>query len=432
MLSLQLLSKSADMASYNTTIAIISLVLFVVTIVIGFIRKVNIGLVGCAMAFLVGCFLVKMSPKQVIQGFPTKLIVLLMGVTFLFSIAKVNKTMEKVSMAIVRLAKGNAKLLPFVFFVLTGGLAAIGPGPVAMTAIMAPLVMPIGKKAGIPDILTATSTICGGLAGGLTAISASGAVAYSLGQEVGITNYTPVFLNVMITSIIQFLLYYFLLKGHKLKKIADDPADKDAVNIKLNVKQIITLIAIALFILSVVVFKTDVGLTAFCAGAILLLVGVADQKASIMGISWSTILLIGGMSMLVNVISVSGGIDMVSTGLAKIMGPRTGTPIMLCLAGLMSTVSSASGVVMPTLIPTIPKVIAEMGGGLSQVALLSAVVIGAHCVTFSPLSTLGAATLSCANEETDKSKMFTQELIIGFTAIPLCMLFALIGLYNIF
>lgn len=98
----------------------------------------------------------------------------------------------------------------------------------------------------------------------------------------------------------------------------------------------------------------------------------------------------------------------------------------------MSSVSSASGVVMPTLIPTIPGIIEQMGGTLSATALLSAIVIGAHCVTLSPLSTLGAMSLASANEETNKETMFTQLMILGFSAIPLCALFAFLGLYNIF
>lgn len=412
------------------SIEVITLILLVLTIAIGYFRKINTGLVALAVAFFAGLFLVKMSGKEIIAGFPTSLIFTLMGMTFLFSIAKVNKTMEMIALTIVKMARGNTKVIPLLFFILGAVLSALGPGPVVMTAIIAPLAMPAGKKAGIPDILTACSVMTGCLAGGLAPITASGLIAYNLGQEVGVANYTPVMLNCMLTSTIQFVLYYIIFKGYKLKKQPLEDTEENKV--KLDQKQIITLIGIACVILSIVFLKTDTGLTAFCGGGILLLLGVADQNKAIAGISWSTILLVCGMAVLVNVVKVAGGIDMLSTALGSVMARSNGGPILIAMSGLMSSVSSASGVVMPTLIPTIPGIIEQMGGTLSATALLSAIVIGAHCVTLSPLSTLGAMSLASANEETNKETMFTQLMILGFSAIPLCALFAFLGLYNIF
>ena len=62
------------------SIEVITLILLVLTIAIGYFRKINTGLVALAVAFFAGLFLVKMSGKEIIAGFPTSLIFTLMGI----------------------------------------------------------------------------------------------------------------------------------------------------------------------------------------------------------------------------------------------------------------------------------------------------------------------------------------------------------------
>lgn len=404
----------------------ITLIILVIAILVGYFRNVNTGLVGILFAFFVGIYFIKMSPKEVIAGFPTSTIFTLMGMTFLFSVAKVNRTLENVALSIARLARGNTKLIPVLFFLISLILAAVGPGPVVMVAIMAPITMAVGKEEGIPDMLTATSTCMGCLAGGLTAITPSGIIASSLGLEQGISNYTPVFISCLLVSTIQFVLFYVIFGGLKLKRKETGSEKK---NITFDRNQIITLAVIAVTLLAIMGLKTDTGLTAFCGGTLLLIIGVADEKKSIAGISWSTILLVMGMAILVNVVTAAGGIDALTAALSKISGPKTAAPILCVIAGLMSAVSSASGVVMPTLIPTIGGMVQEAGGAVSATALLSAIVIGSHAVTCSPLSTLGAMSLAAANEDTNKQKMFAQLMIVGFGSIIIAAILGAVGLF---
>jgi len=103
---------------------------------------------------------------------------------------------------------------------------------------------------------------------------------------------------------------------------------------------------------------------------------------------------------------------------------------MAVMGGLMSSVSSASGVVMPTLIPAVPDIVQHMGGTVSASSLVSAIVVGAHVVTPSPLSTLGALAVASATDRTNKSKFFTQLLITGMIGIPLVFIFGLLNIYR--
>ena len=119
---------------------------------------------------------------------------------------------------------------------------------------------------------------------------------------------------------------------------------------------------------------------------------------------------------------------MLSTILASIMTERTAPGILAITSGFMSAVSSASGVVMPTLIPTIPNIVSEIGG--SPYALMAGLVVGAHMVTFSPLSTLGALTLESATDRTDKQKLFTQLIIVGLASVLIAGIYGFLGLYK--
>ena len=74
----------------------------------------------------------------------------------------------------------------------------------------------------------------------------------------------------------------------------------------------------------------------------------------------------------------------------------------------------ASGVVMPAFIPTVPSLIAKLGGG-NPVAIVSAINVGSHVVDVSPLSTLGAICIANAAPHEDKNKLFRYLMIYGLS-----------------
>ena len=93
------------------------------------------------------------------------------------------------------------------------------------------------------------------------------------------------------------------------------------------------------------------GLFAFAAAAVLILLGAVDEKKAIKGIPWGTLVFICGVGVLINVIDTLGGITMISDFLTGFMNKHTATPILAATSGILSWVSSTTGVVMPTLLP---------------------------------------------------------------------------------
>lgn len=407
---------------------IITLIALVLAIFIGFKKNINTGIVSIFFAFVVGTFVLGLKGKEIIAGWPTSLFFILLGMTFLFSIANVNGTLELISKKVAGSAKGNTKLLPIIFFVMTAIIAAPGPGPIVATALMSPIAMALAKDEDIPEILMATMVVSGSLAGGLSPLAATGIIANSLALEQGLETSKVVFLTTMLVAIIMGIIFYLIFGGYKLEKKNSTSQGIE----KFNKDQKKTLAVILAVIIGILFFKWDIGLTAFSGAALLLFLGAVDEKKAIASVPWSTLLLVSGVAILVNVVSIAGGIDALSNFLAGIMTEKTSSAIMAVIAGLMSAVSSASGVVLPTLIPTVPKIVEQVGGGTSSYALVAAIVVGAHMVTFSPLSTLGALTLASSNSEKDKQKLFGQLLAVGFSSVIFGGILGLLGIYNLF
>lgn len=407
---------------------VITLLSLVLAIFIGFKKNINTGLVSIFFAFLVGVFLLKLSAKEIISGWPTNLFFILLGMTFLFSIASVNGTLELISRKLSSFARGNTKLLPIIFFIVTAVVAAPGPGPVVATALMAPIGMALAKEEDIPEILMATMIVSGAIAGGLSPIAATGIITNTLAQEQGLNTGKTVFLTTALVGVIMAILFYIIFGGYKLKQ----KGKKEGVDLKFNSDQKKTFIVILLVIVGILFFDLDIGLTAFSGAVVLLLMGVAKQDKALAAVPWSTLILVAGVAILVNVINIAGGIEALSNFLSSIMSERTASAIIAIIAGLMSAVSSASGVVIPTLVPAVPNIVNQVSGSVSPYALVAAIAVGAHMVTFSPLSTLGALTLASSKNEENKQKLFTQLLAVGLSSVVFAGILGLLGLYNIF
>ena len=407
---------------------VITLLSLVLAIFIGFKKNINTGLVSIFFAFLVGVFLLKLSAKEIISGWPTNLFFILLGMTFLFSIASVNGTLELISRKLSSFARGNTKLLPIIFFIVTAVIAAPGPGPIVATALMAPIGMALAKEEDIPEILMATMIVSGAIAGGLSPIAATGIITNTLAQEQGLNTGKTVFLTTALVGVIMALLFYIIFGGYKLKQ----KGKKEGVDLKFNSDQKKTFIVILLVIVGILFFDLDIGLTAFSGAVVLLLMGVAKQDKALAAVPWSTLILVAGVAVLVNVINIAGGIEALSNFLSSIMSERTASAVIAIIAGLMSSVSSASGVVIPTLVPTVPNIVNQVSGSVSPYALVAAIAVGAHMVTFSPLSTLGALTLASSKNEENKQKLFTQLLAVGLSSVVFAGILGLLGLYNLF
>ena len=135
------------------SLALVSLRALVLALAISCFSEINTGVLSIVVAWIVGVYLGGMKLDQVIAGFPTSLFLTLAGLTLLFAQAQVNGTLDRFARRAVRLCRGNAGVIPIMFFVMTELLSSIGPGNIASTALMAPLGMAIAGRYSISPFL---------------------------------------------------------------------------------------------------------------------------------------------------------------------------------------------------------------------------------------------------------------------------------------
>ena len=205
---------------------------------------------------------------------------------------------------------------------------------------------------------------------------------------------------------------------------------------KFNTRQWLSLAGLLVLAIGALFFSWNVGLTGFLVGTVLVVLGDAQEKKAIAGIPWNVILMVMGVGILMNIISISGGIDIMVAGLEKVMGPHTAAMIMAIAAGIMSFFSSGLGVVFPTLIPTASGL--ASGLGVSAVQLVTVIVIGGTVSGFTPISTTGALIMAGvaqqenADERFPQNRLFIELFAVSFIALGVLAIFALLGIYGIY
>ncbi len=410
---------------------LISLLVFVAVIVVAFVCKVNTGLLAVGASLIVARF-AGITDKALLGMFDSKMFIMLLGVMYLFCIAQENKTLDLLAKKVLALCKGKVQLFPPLLFVLAAVLAGIGPGPISVTALMAAMTVALAKETGIHPIKLLPFATLGAFAGGLSAITPSGIVAVTKAAEAGIPglDWPLLWKMALTTALYGVILYFFVFKWHKIKGAASTETEK---TLAFSWKQWATLVGIVATALLTVLLDINVGLVGITVSVVLTIIGAAEEGAALKKVPWGTLIMITGVGMLISVVTKLGGIELLTDWLSALMNDVTAGPIMCVLAGVMSWFSSASGVVMPTLIPTVPGLVAELSG-VTALGLTVSLCIGAHMAALSPLSSCGGLMLAAysSDENVDakaRNKMFIQLFAISACGVLLGGVMALFGLY---
>lgn len=413
-----LLAQRATTPQY---VPVISLIALTIAVIVSSATPLNIGTMALGLSLVVGYYLGGVKVKEIISGYPVNLFLMLAGVTYLFSLANVNGTLEKVTKYSIKAVRGKVALLPIVLFFLAFVLASIGPGHISIAALLAPPAMLLAQEVGISPLLMALVVGDGAQAGAMSPIAPTGVIARGILSKMNFPNLDAVgitlWMNMLVTHIAVAALAYFLFGGLKLWKKKDASQIESLKNIQVepfNFNQILTLAGIAVLILGVIFFKLEVGLGAFLIGAILSLLGAADEAKGIKGMPWGTIMMVTGVTVLVQLMSKIGGMDLFATIMARFSTPFTATLVIGFIAALISAYASTSGVILPAFLPLAPVLLSKIGGG-DLMALLSTIVVAGHLTDMSPLSTTGAVFIAGAAPETDKTKLFRGMMIWGLS-----------------
>lgn len=424
-----------------STILIIVLVAVVAAIILGSIFKINMGLIALVFACIIGGYMLGVKPREIYTYWPAGIIIQIIAITFFYGFVSETGAIEALAKRIMYVLQDRFWLMPFAIFIMTAGLGYIGVNPMGINALMLPIVAGICMYTNRSPVTLFLIFGAGNTAGILSPLGSAGIVANGMLSAIVGESAAPVvsrmYLNNLLLSVIIFAVWYIVFRcwGMKVddehKMIIAQKPDK----FTKSQKQVLTIMLITiLFFIVVGVFRItiissalDVGWVYIIAGAICVILKVADQRKVITTrIPWSIVLLVGGFSILLTILTKNGGTELISSAVNDNVSTDAIPPLMGLLAGLTSLFSDSIGVVLPLYIPVCAGTVAA---GVSACAVFSAAIIGALSTGCAPFSTGGAMVLSFTPDAI-KKKMFWVMLLSAAVNLVLVIILSAIGIFG--
>jgi Na+/H+ antiporter NhaD/arsenite permease-like protein len=201
------------------SVQLVSILVLLAVFLIATVLPVHMGALAFVAAFVVGYFLfgAEEYADMVFGFFPGSLFVILVGVTYLFAIAKNNGTVDWLVHAAVKASGGRLVMIPWAMFAVTAALTAIGGVVPAVVAIIAPVGMSFARRYGINPILMGLFIINGATAGGFSPLSIFGSITNTVVAENNLPG-SPLFLWAasIVANVLLSILVFFLFGGKKL------------------------------------------------------------------------------------------------------------------------------------------------------------------------------------------------------------------------
>ncbi|MEF9914953.1 MULTISPECIES: SLC13 family permease [unclassified Streptomyces] len=408
---------------------LISILVLVVVFVIATTRSINMGALAFAAAFGVGELVADLDADGIFAGFPGDLFVVLVGVTYLFAIARANGTTDWLVHASIRLVGGRIALIPWVMFVITGALTAIGAVSPAAVAIVAPIALSFAARYGISPLLMGAMVVHGAQGGGFSPISIYGSIVNGIVERENLPgNELFLFLASLVANLIIAAVVFVLFGGLKLSRhraevsssngstdgsTGDDGGKRTSLeseeDTRLTPPRIATLIALVALVVAVLGFDLDAGLTAVTLAVVLSAFWPDTSRKAVSEIAWPTVLLICGVITYVGVLEEMGTIKWAGEGVGDIGVPLLAA-VLLCYVGAIVSAFASSVGIMGALIPLAVPFLVQ--GEIGAVGMIAALAVSATVVDVSPFSTNGALVLAAA-PDVDRERFFRQLMIYG-------------------
>lgn len=415
------------------TLAILSLVFLVGAIAVGFIKKLNVGIIAIGLALVLGK-IAGLPDGKFFSGFSVKMFITLAGVTFLFGMAQANGTLSLLGRKIIASAGKQTRLIPIAMYIFGFVVSAMGPGPIPAHALVAAFGVPLALQMKADPVFICAMGHLGAMGGCGSPLSPTAIIGENLWDKLNMpmTITGPQFTGTAAYFTIFAIFMYVVWGGWKLS--GDNPIKLSDLP-RFDKKQSFTLIGMFIVALIVLFLKYNIGLVAFLVAIILIILKAGDEKQCFKGMPWGTIMMVCGVGTLMKEVIELGGISLITNALISIMSGFTGVMIFGIASGILSLFSSTSGVVMPTMIPMIPNIASSIE--LNPVAMEISCVIVANCAGFSPASSCGSALLgqwsALEDLSTDQTnKIFMRLFRFSLGGMVFMSILNILGLWKLF
>jgi di/tricarboxylate transporter len=435
------------------------------------VLPINMGVLALTAALLLGAAS-GLSSEDVFDLVPGQVFVLVVGITLLFGIARVNGTMALFLRASLRLVGHRRWAVPWLVFLVAGILMSFAF--VLAVGVLAPMAMSLADRYRVRPLLMAMMVSHGALAASLSPVTVYAAFTRQVADKAHIGVGSGTMFAACFLANLVFAVAIYLLWGRDLRSplppsapaeqdggtqlpaqggrtatalatgsdtrtragtwtrtrprtgaepaVDDQPPsgtvvpvaagrpDLDAAQDGPALLRVLTLLAVVGLVVGAAL-GVDVGVMALAEAVVLLLLSPRKHADGFKDIGWSVLLLISGMLTLMAVLTANGTVDSVADAAGSLSMPGLAILLILLIAAVLSAVGSSVatiGIALPLALPLLHD------GALSAAGVIIAISTCSLIVDVSPFSTNGALVLTNAQVE-DRRRFQSQ--MLAYTAV---------------
>ena len=351
-----------------TVTALVSIAVLVLVIVLATVGSVSLGALGFVAAFAVGGLMGGESTKEVLGGFPADLFVMLVGVTYLFGIARSNGTVDWAVDSTFRLVRGRAAALPWVFFGLSTVLCAVGGNPAAVAVILLPVGMTIASAHGVRALVVAITIGMGSTAGTFSPLGILGITIRGVQESNGLA-FGPalMFGAALVAGVVAAGAATVFIRSDWRAVVAAEPvpahlsggtggrtgsetggtdggsAPDPAPRAELGTERVVTLASVVVLVVGTLGLGVDIGFLALTLAVVLTMAYPASGSAAVREVGWGVVLLLTGIVTFIGVLDRNGTIAWAGDAVASIR-PALLAALLICVIGaVVSAFASTLG-----------------------------------------------------------------------------------------
>ncbi|WP_036969030.1 SLC13 family permease [Promicromonospora kroppenstedtii] len=426
------------------TAEIIALIGLALVFGISALRNVHMGALALVAAFIVGIGVVGEGLDDVLGGFPVDALIILVGITYLFGIARETGTIDWLVDRSLGLIGDRVALLPWGLWLIATGVACLGTSHAAFAVV--PIAMSLAATHRISSTMMGIAMSSAIVGGALAPTSIVGITVQTVASSADIPyNAALMFgLSVGVNALV-VLAAFFMFGGRELiqrTRQARDNGPDGAVGgagvpaggsggvatlertevkapTKITAMQVLVIVSIltligGFFLLTTLDVDINLGVVALTIAVILALVDPGVGRRGIARIDWGTILLLGGIITYVEVLTRLGAIEQLGEAARSVSVPIVAALVICIVAGLVSAFASTIGIIGALIPLAVPLLVP--GGGLETTGFIYALAISASLVDCAPFGTTGA-TIVASTVEHDRPRVNRDLTVWGLSMV---------------
>ncbi|GGF40193.1 putative dicarboxylate carrier protein [Marmoricola endophyticus] len=392
---------------------VLSLVLLGVVLVFAIAQRINIGILALAAALPI-LALTGTSADTLYESFPGDLFVLIAGVSLLFAHLERSGALGRL-VEVVYAAIGERRwLLPWAGFAIAAGMSTAGAFSTAPIAFLVPTIAAVSVRYKSSFLLSELAVIIGANSSGLSPLNPTGATVRTAADKFGVHYSTWGLWAVSFATAVVVVLVLQLIDrarrpSGRAYTVTPAPAEQpEAEGDRPPTPTYLwsTVVALVAFLVLVVAFKTDVGVTSMALGVLLQIAFRPDGRALLARVPWPSILLLCGLLTYLGLLQEIGTIDAIQDGLDHV---GTGALLVILLSYLTVLLCCIESSTLGVLGLTVPLAATAFGNGPETFWVLAAVAVPAALMVMNPIHVAG--TLVIANSALDEQDRLFRKLL---------------------